>query len=88
MDSPEVGNTTDTADVSEVVKHTRTVHGQGMGVISMKLCGEGTFTRSQDRDAAIQFAFNQASVDAVTIGFKSTAEVDEAIERMSRVLNA
>jgi hypothetical protein len=27
-------------------------------------------------------------VDSVTIGFKSTAEIDEAIERMNRVMNA
>jgi len=27
-------------------------------------------------------------VDAVTIGFKNTAEIDEAIDRMNRVLNA
>jgi hypothetical protein len=28
------------------------------------------------------------AVDAVTIGYKSTAEIDEAIERMNRALNA
>jgi hypothetical protein len=27
-------------------------------------------------------------VDSVTIGFKNTAEIDEAIERMNRVMNA
>jgi len=27
-------------------------------------------------------------VDAVTIGFKSTAEIDEAMDRMNRALNA
>jgi hypothetical protein len=30
----------------------------------------------------------QPEVDAVTIGFKSEAEIDEAIERMNRALAA
>src|SRR5450631_3209300 len=74
--------------VDEVVAHTKKVHAQGMGVISMKLCGEGRFTRPEDRDAAMKFAMNRGAVDAVTIGFKNTAEIDEAIERMGRVMNA
>jgi 1-deoxyxylulose-5-phosphate synthase len=74
-------------NVDEVVEHTRKVHRQGMGVISMKLCGEGRFTRAEDRDAAMKFAMNLGAVDAVTIGFKNTQEIDEAIERMNRALN-
>jgi 1-deoxyxylulose-5-phosphate synthase len=75
-------------NVDEVVAHTRQVHAEGMGVISMKLCGEGRFTRLEDRDAAMKFAMNLGAVDAVTIGFKNTQEIDEAIDRMHRVLNA
>ena len=73
--------------VDEVVAHTKAVHKQGMGVISMKLVGEGRFTNPEDREAALKFAMNLGCVDAVTIGFKSTAEIDEAIERMNRVMN-
>jgi 1-deoxyxylulose-5-phosphate synthase len=54
----------------------------------MKLCGEGRFTRFEDRDAAMRFAMNLGPIDAVTIGFKSTQEIDEAIDRMARVMNA
>jgi 1-deoxyxylulose-5-phosphate synthase len=75
-------------NVDEVVEHTRKVHAQGMGVISMKLCGEGRFTRAEDRDAAMKFAMDLGTVDAVTIGFKNTQEIDEAIARMNRALNA
>jgi predicted aldo/keto reductase-like oxidoreductase len=74
--------------VDEVVANTKKVHAQGMGVISMKLCGEGRFTDAADRDAAMKFAMNLGCVDAVTIGFKNTAEIDEAIARMARVMNA
>ena len=36
----------------------------------------------------MKFAMNLGCVDAVTLGFKSTAEIDEAIARMDHVLNA
>ncbi len=58
-----------------------------MGVVSMKLCGEGRFTTFEDRDKAMRFAMNLGCVDAVTIGFTSTAQIDEAIDRMERVMN-
>ena len=70
-----------------MVQHTKTVHAQGMGVISMKLVGEGTFNSFEARDAAMKFAMNLGCVDSVTLGFKNTAEIDEAIERMERVMN-
>jgi predicted aldo/keto reductase-like oxidoreductase len=88
MDTPEMGDVAQQGNVEEVVAHTKKVHAQGMGVISMKLCGEGTFTKAEDRDAAMKFAMNLGCVDSVTIGFKSTAEIDEAIDRMARVMNA
>jgi aryl-alcohol dehydrogenase-like predicted oxidoreductase len=59
---------------------------EGMGVISMKLVGEGSFTQREDRQAAMRFAFQNAGVDCVTVGFKSTQEVDEAIENLNRAL--
>ena len=73
-------------NVNEVVQHAKTVHQQGMGVISMKLAGEGSFTNREDRQKAMKFAFNQAGVDSVTVGYKSIAEVDEAIENLNLAL--
>ena len=88
MDTEALSDIEEQGKVDEVVTHTKQVHAQGMGVISMKLCGEGSFTRAEDRDAAMKFAMNLGCVDAVTIGFKNTAEIDEGIERMNRVMNA
>jgi len=79
-------NTGGLGDVPEVVTHTKTVKGQGMGIISMKLIGEGAFTTREDRQAAMKFAFNNAGVDSVTVGFKNTQEVDEAIENLNLAL--
>ena len=79
-------NTGGPGNVSEVVTHLKQVHTEGMGVISMKLIGEGAFTNRQDRQAAMRFAFNNAGVDSVTVGFKNTAEIDEAIENLNQAL--
>jgi 1-deoxyxylulose-5-phosphate synthase len=72
-------------NVSEVVTHVHEVRKGGMGVISMKLVGEGTFGR-EDRQAAMRFAFRNAGVDCVTVGYKNTAEIDEAIENLNLAL--
>jgi len=79
-------NTHGLGDVSEVVTHVKQVHTDGMGVISMKLIGEGTFTNREDRQAAMRFAFRNAGVDAVTVGYKNTAEIDEAIQNLNMAL--
>ncbi len=73
-------------NVSEVVAHVKQVRKEGMGVISMKLVGEGMFTAREDRQAAMRFAFNNAGVDCVTLGYKNTAEIDEAIENLNLAL--
>jgi hypothetical protein len=51
----------------------------------MKLIGEGTFNRD-DRKAAMKFAFQNAGVDCVTVGYKTTGEIDEAIENLNLAL--
>ena len=79
-------NTNDPGNVSEVVTHVKQVRTEGMGVISMKLVGEGAFTTREDRQTAMRFAFNEAGVDSVTVGYKNTAEVDEAIENLNLAL--
>jgi aryl-alcohol dehydrogenase-like predicted oxidoreductase len=79
-------NTNGLGNVSEVVTRVKQVRTEGMGVISMKLVGEGAFTTREDRQAAMRFAFNDAAVDCVTVGYKNTAEIDEAIENLNLAL--
>ena len=78
-------NTDGPGNVPEVVTHVKQVRKEGMGVVSMKLVGEGTFNR-EDRKAAMRFAFKNAGVDCVTVGYKNTAEIDEAIENLNLAL--
>ena len=70
-------------DVPVVVDHVKQTLASGKGVISMKLIGEGRFTTREERQKSMQFAFRHAGVDAVTVGYKSTAEIDEAIENIN-----
>lgn len=86
MDGPTYQDGNNPGNVAEVVEHVRKVKQQGMGVISMKLVGAGDFTGREDRQAAMRFAFGKAGVDAVTVGFKSTQEVDEAIDNLNLAL--
>jgi len=89
MDSLQGGESAEIkGDVPEVISHVAKVHKQGAGVIGMKIMGEGAFKDPQTRDASVKFVMQLGTVDAVTIGFKSPAEIDEAIERMGRHLNA
>jgi aryl-alcohol dehydrogenase-like predicted oxidoreductase len=81
----EVPDTDDLGNVSEVVTHIQQVSKEGMGVIGMKLVGEGAFNR-EDRQKAMRFAFRNAGVDCVTVGYKNTAEIDEAIENLNLAL--
>ncbi len=73
-------------DVKEVTTYVKEVRKNGMGVISMKLAGEGQFTARADRQAAMRYAFRKAGVNCVTVGYKNTGEVDEAIENLNLAL--
>ena len=85
MDAEDFRASSTTA-VDEVVVHTKEAHLKGMGVISMKLAGEGEFKTREDRQKALKFAFGTGAVDSVTIGYKSIAEIDEAIENLNLAL--
>jgi predicted aldo/keto reductase-like oxidoreductase len=86
MDGPTGEDNDNPTNVPEVVQHVKQVKQQGMGVISMKLVGDGKFTRHEDRLAAMKFAFRNAGIDCATVGFKSAQEVDEAIDNMNAAL--
>ncbi|MGH9469612.1 MAG: aldo/keto reductase [Terriglobia bacterium] len=76
-------NTDGLGNVPEVVGVVKEVRKDKMGVVSMKLVGEGRFTTRADRQKAMRFAFRHAGVNCVTVGYKNTAEIDEAIENVN-----
>ena len=88
MDGPTYEDTNHPDNVSEVVQHVQQVRKDGTGVIGMKLVGGGQFDHShEDRVKAMRFAFQTAGIQAATVGFKSTAEIDEAIDNMNLALS-
>jgi predicted aldo/keto reductase-like oxidoreductase len=74
--------TESTGNIPEVLTHVKAARAKNMGLIGMKLIGQGTFNR-EDRAAAMKFAFRTAKVDCVTVGYKNTGEVDEAIANLN-----
>jgi len=72
---------------NEAIKEIKAMHDKGRGVIGMKMVGNGDFKDAADRDKALRYAMTCGFVDAVVVGFKSPAEVDEAIGRVNLALN-
>ena len=90
VDTPEQkwNATSDATRVGPVMTEIKKMHAKGHGVIGMKIIGNGDFTNAEDREKSIRFAMSQPEIHSVVIGFKSTAEIDEAIERINRALAA
>ena len=76
----------DTSHVPGVLEQMKVMRENGHGIIGMKIIGNGDFTNADDREKSIRFAMQPGLVDAVVIGFKNNAEIDEAIMRMNRAL--
>jgi len=76
----------DASHLPPVLVELKTMKDKGHGVIGMKMIGDGDFKQAEDREKAIRYAMSLKELDAVVIGFKSTAEIDEAIQRMNRAL--
>lgn len=75
-------------NIDLVSRELKTMKGMGRGILGMKLVGNGDFTKREDRVRAMQYAMQCGFVDAVTIGFAATTEVDEALENMGAALAA
>jgi aryl-alcohol dehydrogenase-like predicted oxidoreductase len=86
MDGPNYDEGSHPDQVNVVVDHVKRIKSEGIGIISMKLCGDGEFTRHEDRQAAMRFAFKNAGIDCAAVGFKNTQEIDEAIDNKNLAL--
>jgi predicted aldo/keto reductase-like oxidoreductase len=87
IDGPEQETWNDRLhDVFPVMAEIKAMRAKGRGIIGMKIIGNGEFVNAEDREKSIRFAMSRPELDAVVIGFKSRAEIDEAIQRMNRAL--
>ena len=88
MDTPaeESNAKSDVTHLPAVQRQMQIMRQNGHGVIGMKIIGNGDFKTAEERERSIRFAMQGGLVDAVVIGFKNTAEIDEAILRINRAL--
>jgi predicted aldo/keto reductase-like oxidoreductase len=88
IDTPETtwNAKSDASHVPAVMEQVKLMRDRQRGVIGMKLIGEGAFVNPEDREKAIRFVMQSDVTDAVVIGFKSEAEIDEAIARINSAL--
>ena len=87
MDGPTFMDNNNPSNRDEVVAHIQQIKKEGMGVIGMKLVGGGEFENSRaDRQAAMRFAVQNAGVECVTVGCKTTQEIDETIDNLNAAL--
>jgi predicted aldo/keto reductase-like oxidoreductase len=86
IDGPEQAWDKPGHDLAPVLSELKTMRAKGRGVIGMKIIGNGEFTDPEDREKSIRFAMSCPELDAIVIGFKSTAEIDEAIRRVNAAL--
>lgn len=88
IDTPDTGRRTksDTSHVPAVLEQIKVIRQNHHGVIGMKIVGEGDFTNPEDREKSIRFTMQSRLVDAIVIGFKSAAEIDEAILNINSAL--
>ena len=71
------------ADPATVIGVLRQMKAAGKGVIGMKILGEGQLSNQVDR--AITHAVGLDCIDAFTIGFTSTGQMDEVMQKIATV---
>jgi aryl-alcohol dehydrogenase-like predicted oxidoreductase len=71
-------------DVPKVVKVLRTMHERGKAIYGMKILAEGKF-KGEQIDRSLQFVLNMPFISGFTIGFSSSAQLDDIARRVERV---
>ncbi len=69
-------------DVMSILKKAKE---NGKGVIGMKIFGCGQLIEEKQRQQSLEFVMNSGNVDCMTIGFESTEQMDDAIERIMQL---
>jgi predicted oxidoreductase len=86
MLKPARGVSSDASHVPGVVEQLKIMRTNGHGIIGMKIIGEGDFDNREDREKSFRYVIQNKLVDAFTVGFKNTEEIDEAIRLTNQAL--
>lgn len=68
--------------VKEVLARARS---NGKGVIGMKIFGEGSRVKDEEREQSLRFALTESNIHCMTIGYQSVAQMNDAIARVVRI---
>ena len=58
----------------------------GKGVIGMKIFGEGKHVQDDEREASFRFALTEGNVHCMTLGLESIPQLDDAVDRVMRLV--
>jgi aryl-alcohol dehydrogenase-like predicted oxidoreductase len=72
-------------EVAPILKQARAA---GKTVLGMKIFGAGALTQPEQRDASLQYVWQNQLVDAITVGMMAPQEVDDTLQRLNRALRA
>lgn len=73
------------ASVEEVTEVLKTARKNGKAVVGMKIFGAGKLVKPEEKDESLKYVFKNNLVDAITVGMLSTNEVNDTLERMSKI---
>ena len=72
----------------EVASRLQEMHDRGVGVIGMKILGEGAMKEGARRDASLQYVLGLGTVDSFVIGFETIEQVDDILKRTDAAIAA
>ena len=74
-----------TSEINTILEHARN---NGKGVIGMKIFGNGDKILETEREESITYAIKKSHIHCMTLGLESIAQVDDAIDRVMRIVKS
>jgi hypothetical protein len=72
-------------DTDKVVPVIKALHDKGVGILGMKIFGEGRCPEASQRRESLEFIKGLGTVDAMTIGFTKIPEVHETLGMLAEI---
>jgi 1-deoxyxylulose-5-phosphate synthase len=70
----------------DVMKLLETARLNGKGIIGMKIFGNGDNNSDEERERSLRYVIESPNVHSITLGLESAAHVDDAVERVMRMV--
>ena len=73
------------AEINAVLERARS---NWKGIIGMKIFGNGDKVLDNEREESLTFALKKSSIHCMTLGLQSVAHVDDAVDRVMRIVRS